>query len=405
MRRKRTDCFVRCAALVLSLSILLPVCARAETIDEVQARQEELHKENEALELKLQELKDDEDELLNYQAALEEKIDLTEKKIDAAREAVQTLDREIQTLEKKLELSRKEHQDTITLFSERIKTLYKMGSVGTLEILLSSNSFSDFTTRTTLLSSVAKHDQALLEKIEEYLKETQDDREAAKKLREQEAQIKKELEADQTSLQALYAENDALIAELEEKKLITQETITSNNEEDAALEAKLQDLIRQKNEEEERRRQEQEQQQQQGGGAVSPSAPGIDGFSPCWPLPGYGIGNITGHFGDMYDNGPHNGMDIGVPYGTPIVAAESGQVLSAEYHWSWGNNVLIWHNGSFSTRYAHMSSMAVSPGEYVEKEQVIGYVGSTGYSFGNHLHFEVYADAVRVAPEPYLGLW
>ena len=107
----------------------------------------------------------------------------------------------------------------------------------------------------------------------------------------------------------------------------------------------------------------------------------------------------------MYDNGPHNGLDIGADYGTPIVAAQAGQVISAEYHWSWGNNVLIWHNQDYSTRYAHCSSLAVTPGQYVEQGQTIGYVGNTGYSFGYHLHFEVYYGGSRVNPDPYLGIY
>ena len=145
--------------------------------------------------------------------------------------------------------------------------------------------------------------------------------------------------------------------------------------------------------------------QPSGGTGVEPVTPGLQsGFSPIWPLPGVGVGSITGHFGDMYFNGPHNGLDIGAGYGTPIVAAQAGEVISAQYHWSWGNNVLIWHNETFSTRYAHMSSIAVSAGQYVEQGQIIGYVGSTGESFGNHLHFEVYYGGSRVDPDPYLGI-
>ena len=130
-----------------------------------------------------------------------------------------------------------------------------------------------------------------------------------------------------------------------------------------------------------------------GGGSVDSGD-----LSFGWPLAGYGYGSITQYYGGMYSGTPHKGLDIGVPYGTPIYASESGQVLSAEYHWSWGNNVLIWHNGTYSTRYAHCSSLAVSAGQYVEKGQVIGYVGSTGQSSGPHLHFEVYQNGTRVDP-------
>lgn len=392
---------LRALALTLALWLALPVRAFAMTIEEVEARQEELQKENEELEAKIEALRSDEAQVLEYQAVLEEKISLTEQKIDAARESIQVMDREVSALEQKLELSRKEYQHTLDVFAERIKTLYKAGSVTTLEILLSSSSFSDFAMRSELMSSVTRHDEQLVDKIQEYLEKTQEDREKVQKMRQEEAQIKKELEADRKELEELYEENNQIVADLEAQQGQVQAAIEANEEEDAALDAELTELIRQKNEEEERRRQELADQ----GLPDNPSVPGLhDGFNPCWPLPGVGIGNITGHFGDMYSNGPHNGLDIGASYGTPIVASQAGEVIYADYHYSWGNNVLIRHNSTFSTRYAHMSSIAVSVGQYVEQNQVIGYVGSTGYSFGNHLHFEVYVDGYRVNPDPYLGI-
>lgn len=392
---------LRITAFALAVLTVLPARAVAQTIDEVEARREELRRENAELEERIDALKEDEAAALEYQGALEEKIDLTEQKIDTARAAIELMDQEIRISEERLDVSRREYQSTIDMFAQRIKALYKAGSVGTLEILLDAKSFSEFTLKSELLSCVTKHDQKLLDKIEEYLEQTKKDRENLQKMREKEAETKKELESSEKELKGLYEENEAVLASLGEKQKKAQEAIAANEEEDAELEERLADLIRQKNEEEEKRKQQAEQ-----GIVLNPPSPGMhDGFSPWWPLPGYGPQDITGHYGDMYDNGPHNGMDIGVPYGTPIVAAQAGQVISAEFHWSWGNNVLIWHNDTFATRYAHMSSIAVSAGEYVEQGQVIGYVGSTGYSFGNHLHFEVYVDAVRVAPEPYLGLW
>lgn len=401
MNRKKKG-FCRLFAVALALWLMVPGHVFAETIDEVKARQEELRQENEELEVRLESLKADEKKILEYQAALEEKIDLTERKIDSARESISVMDREIGILEEKLKASKREHQDTIDLFSQRLKALYKTGTVGTLEILLSSESFSDFTMKSELLACVTRHDQILLEKIEDYLEKTKEDREALQEMREQEAQIKKELEADQDNLKSLYAENDAIVADLEEKQIQTRDTIAANEEEDADLEAQLQELIRQKNEEEQRRKEQEAQ-----GIIVDPPSPGMhEDFSPQWPLPTVGIDHVIGRFGDVYDfdDGPHRGTDIWADYGTPIVAAQAGQVLSADYHYSWGNNVLIWHNDTFATRYAHCSSLAVSAGEYVEQGQVIGYVGSTGFSQGNHLHFEVYYDGTRVAAEPYLGV-
>ena len=396
MRRKRKG-MLRILAAVLLLCLLFPGQAMAETVEEVRERQEALRQENEELEARLASLRDDEAQALEYQAVLEEKISVMERKIDTARESIQVMDREISILEKKLELSKQEYQATIDLFSNRINTLYKSGSISTLEILLSSTSFMDFTMKAELLSAVAKHDQQLLDKIEEYLEKTKEDREELEKMRQEETIVKKELESAQDELRGLYAENEDLLAWLEEAQMIAENQLAANQEEDEELEAQIEELIRQ-----------QSAALAPGGMMENPPSPGMhDGFSPIWPLPGVGVGNITGHFGDVYDfdSGPHMGLDIGADYGTPIIATQAGQVLSAEYHYSWGNNVLILHNGTFATRYAHCSALAVSPGEYVEQGQVIGYVGSTGFSRGNHLHYEVYYNGVRTDPDPYLGIW
>ncbi len=380
--------------LALVICVLLPVQVVAKTIDEVRAQQEELQRENETLEAQLESLRKDESKALEYQEKLEKKIRLTEQKIDASRESVRAIDREIGELEQRLADAKQAHADTLSLFAQRLRALYTSGTAGTLEILLSSNSIADFSMKMEFVSAVSKHDQALVDKIEEYLQETQTDREKLTGLREEEVKVKRDLEKDQEELEKLLEENQALLDELEEKQEKTRDAIARNEEEDAELEEELQRLIEERN------------QQVVPGVGVDPVTPGMsDSFSPIWPLPGIGIGNITGHFGDMYDNGPHNGLDIGAPYGTPIVAAQAGQVISAEYHWSWGNNVLIWHNTEFATRYAHCSALAVEPGQYVEQGQIIGYVGSTGYSFGNHLHFEVYYNGVRVNPDPYLGIY
>lgn len=398
--RRKTKRVCRILSAVLALCLMVPCQAIAKTIDEVQAEQEKLRQENEELQTKIDSLRADEAKALEYQEALEEKIELTEQKIDTSRESIELMDTEIEALEKKLNASKKEYEDTIRLFSERIKALYKTGTVGTLEILLSADSFTDFTMKTELISRVTEHDQELLDKIEDYLERTQQDREDLQKMREDEAKIKQELESAQKELVALHEENDAAIAALETKQAEAREVIEQNEQEDAALEEELQELIRQRNEEEKKR-----QEQIANGGSVPPVNPGMHGdFTPCWPLPGVGVGSITGHYGEMYFNGPHNGLDIGAPYGEPIVAAQAGQVLSAEYHWSWGNNVLLWHNDTFATRYAHMSRIAVSAGQYVEQGDIIGYVGATGQAFGDHLHFEVYYNGSRVDPDPYLGI-
>ena len=118
----------------------------------------------------------------------------------------------------------------------------------------------------------------------------------------------------------------------------------------------------------------------------------------CWPLPGHTY--ISCHFGEMdaFGNAGHRGTDIPAPEGTPILAAHSGTVLVSGWNDSYGNQVLLDNGAGLSTRYAHMTQTAVTAGEAVTAGQIIGYVGSTGDSTGNHLHFEVMQNGVRMNP-------
>lgn len=124
------------------------------------------------------------------------------------------------------------------------------------------------------------------------------------------------------------------------------------------------------------------------------------------PLASYSY--ISCHFGepDGWTGAPHGGMDFAAGYGTPIYAAADGVVVKAGYHNSWGNYVKIYHGvvdgNQIYTLYAHCSSLGVSAGQTVTQGQTIAAVGSTGDSTGNHLHFEVYVNSTRVAPENWL---
>lgn len=143
-------------------------------------------------------------------------------------------------------------------------------------------------------------------------------------------------------------------------------------------------------------------------GTISGTYPGsLNAHGLCAPLePGWEQ-NITQHFGGMYSGSPHKGMDIGMPEGTPVYAAADGKVTVANasdsWGYSWGYYVKINHAEGVDTLYAHLSSVAVSYGQYVHQGDVIGYVGSTGNSSGNHLHFELYLENNRVDPYPYIG--
>jgi len=97
----------------------------------------------------------------------------------------------------------------------------------------------------------------------------------------------------------------------------------------------------------------------------------------------------------------HNGIDIPAPYGTPIYATADGIVGRAQRLGGYGNYVEVEHGNAIQTRYGHMSSYIVAPGQQVKKGDILGYVGSTGRSTGNHLHYEVRIEGAPVNPMPF----
>ncbi len=417
----------RCAAAGLAAVLLfqtLPVFATSaeedyeaqmeqydNEIGEIEMQQEANEAEAEQLNADLDRLRGEKEQAEEYQRVLEEKIENYERRIDLARERINELNGNILALEEEIHQADLDYADTLEKLKERLKALYTSGGeLTTLQILLDSTSLYDYALRSEAVKSVSRHDTQLMDDIREYMLLTQDKREAVSAQKDEVASQKKSLESTQKELQALEKENAALIEELNLKQQETEEALAEKAAEKAAYDAYIQQLIAEQNElmrqEEERRRLEAEAAAANGeggeNGGYDSSVLNTGELSFMWPLPGYGREAITMHYGEYYGGEYHNGLDIGAPYGTPIVAAEAGKVVSAEYHDSWGNNVLLWHNGTFSTRYAHMSSMAVSAGTYVEKGTVIGYVGATGYADGNHLHFEVYVNGSRVDPEGYV---
>ena len=393
--------------VALCVAVMTPLSVSAETVAEIQAEQSRLEAEKQELQDKLDQLRDEEAEKQAYQDTLQEKINVLQEQIDTTRQNIEDLNDSITELTMKLDASEAEIQDTIDEFKERLVALYTAGSVSTLEILLDSDSLSEFTTRTKMLETMTAHDQELVDKLEEYVDSTEAERTERQQQMEEVAELKKDLENQQQELDALYEENAAALEEIQGAEGATENALAANEEELAASEQKMQEAIAAQKAAEEAA------QAAQGGGSSSsgsgssgnisyPSGGGgVEGFNPIWPLPGvtYISAGYNGYPG-------HKGLDIAGPYGTAVVAAKDGTVIDANatdsWGMSWGYYVLIYHNGTYSTRYAHLSSVAVSNGQYVTAGTVVGYEGATGNVTGPHLHFEVYQNGVRVDPMQFL---
>lgn len=406
-----------CALLAVLLVGITPLSVSAETLEEIQAQQEQLQAENQELQSKLDNLRENESQKQAYQDTLQQQIDVVQEQILTTRQNIEDLNASIQELTMKLDKSQEAVQDTIDQFKERLVAIYTAGNVSTLEILLDSQSLSDFSTRMSMLDSMTAHDQAIVDTLEEYMQSTQADRDQVEAEKEQVAQLQVTLEDKQDELDALYEENRVALGEIQGQMYATENQMEINEAELAEGEAKIQAAIEAQKKAEEAAKQ---QAGSSGNGSSSGSnsssnssgqspvinppsdgSGGGSGFNPIWPLPGVSLiySPFNGYPG-------HKGMDIAGPWGTPVVAAADGQVIEANNYdswgYSWGYYVLIYHNGTYSTRYAHLSSVAVSTGQYVTAGTVIGYEGDTGNVTGPHLHFEVYENGTRVNPAQFL---
>ena len=349
----------------------------------------------------------------NWQQVIEDvsaKLKQIQADLDAANarlQSIQTKQAEInaqiaQTQNEivKMEAYLKTRQDVL---NRRVRAIYMHGQLNYLEVILGANSFSDFANRVELLKRVIRSDYNLILEIQK-----------------QKAAIeakKAQREEDKRQLDALAAEAEKTRQEIAKKKAEQQKVLDaakSNKAAAAQMEqdlnaqlASVRNLIQQRLAAAEAARQAAQQQaasDDEGGGGGGSDDNYVQGTGAMgWPC----SGPITSPFG--YRTHPifgttifHAGIDIGVDYGTPIHAADSGVVVYSGWISGYGNAVIIDHGGGISTLYGHNQSLAVSEGQSVSKGSVIAYAGSTGNSTGPHCHFEVDVNGSPVNPMGYL---
>ena len=307
---------------------------------------------------------------------------------------------------------------------ERIRAMEKNGGLSYWSVIFKANSFVDLLDRLRMVQEIAEADQRRLEEMSAAADVVAQAKTSLEEEKVGLEQTRAELEVAQVELDAKRAEADALLAELvakgEEYQALVEEAEEEANkllqeilEKEAEVEA-IEEAERKRREEEERKRLEAWlQQQQQNGNAGNTGAGGTAGdpnyvAGLTWLVPisytefsspfGYRIHPIYGTYKFHY------GVDLSAPTGTPIIASRSGKVTTTSYDSSSGYHVYINHQDGFVTRYLHMTHYIVSPGDYVNAGQVIGYCGSTGASTGPHLHFSVYLNGVAVNPADYINI-
>ncbi len=269
------------------------------------------------------------------------------------------------------------------ILNKRMRDIYKNGQVNYLDVLFGASDFADFTTRADLLKRVVNQDLTLVNQV--------------KAERELVIQKRAELERDKAALNELKQQAAAKKAQIETRKAEREKVLNSAvNERDTAEQA-YRELM------ETSRQIEQMIRRIQSSGSGNAAGPAGGSGAMMWPT----SGPITSPFGwrthPIFGTGRfHSGIDIGADYGDAVVAADSGIVISSGWMGGYGKAIIIDHGNGISTLYGHNSELLVDEGTRVQKGQLISRVGSTGYSTGPHLHFEVREDGSPVSPMGYL---
>jgi murein DD-endopeptidase MepM/ murein hydrolase activator NlpD len=268
----------------------------------------------------------------------------------------------------------------------RMIDIYETRDPSLVEVILNSESFQDVLDQIQYLEAIARRDKGIAAAVAGARDQVHVARERTKKIRtrvhsetqvvavrtQQQRNVKNQLLATQGSLAGKRKRQKGQLASTREQQKVLIAEANALAAEDAGIRGQLAAA--------------------QGANDTTPSSQGL-----IWPV----SGPVTSPFGYRWGR-LHAGIDIGVPYGTPIHAAASGSVVLAGWTGGYGNYTCIDHGGGMATCYAHQSSYAISSGAQVSQGQVIGYVGSTGHSFGAHLHFEVRINGNPVDPLGYL---
>lgn len=426
-RKKLTALFLSAVMLISALFAYNTVAyADDDEIEDLKDQIAEYEDKINSAQDKIDSLAGDITKVKEYIQELDAQVALYQEQIDAYQTQIDEYNGQIDSYEaenQKHEEEKEALQDKIDGYNDEIDDLnikidakydelkelirdnYISGETSAAEVLLCSDDFSDYLTKIQFISSLADYEQGLVDSINEDInaingKIAQIDEEKAK-IEAIQAEIDKKIDeiqvlstsveenqakvvANQDKIEEKVAENSNYLASLNNQSAEYNAMIENYEAEIEAFNEEIEELIR--------------AQASSGSGMLENSSGLI-----C-PIQNSGRYISSGFYRNS-DGSYHGALDIcvyGGTYGEPIVAAESGTVITASYHWSYGNYVLIDHGNGLSTLYAHCSSLAVGAGQSVSKGQTIAYAGSTGNSTGPHLHFEVRVNGTRVDPSSYI---
>lgn len=315
--------------------------------------------------------------------SLEQQINSKQSDIDELEASISEAQAKLETLEEELAAAEEKVNTQNENLNARLRNMYKNGSVGFIDVLMDSGSFSEFLNNLSLVEKVYTSDQDVLEELQKAYDEIDAKKKEIETLQAELSESKATMEEQKSSLEADKASVEKKKSEIAADSAETQRELDKLEADAQALTSSI-----------------------RNSGSSSSSSK-YNGGIMAWPVPschtvssGYGgrIHPTTGKYKF------HGGLDIPGSYGSAIVAANSGKVIWAGNRGdSYGNYVIIDHGGGVSTLYGHSSKVLVRTGQRVSRGQRIANVGSTGRSTGPHCHFEVRINGSRVNPNPYVN--
>ena len=324
--------------------------------------------------------KKEKNNLLKQKELLEDQVIATDAEIVTLNWIISDLSARLERKNAELAVAEEQYFEFYEKYKSRIRASYEAGEMSYIQVLLTSSDFSELLTRIDFVTDMIEYDKYLLDEMKEsiaFIEDTKNSIEKELEIQEESLLLLEEVKEVQESqvselLNTVEAINDEISdIEDEESKFLRLEK---------ELDAKIQNLL--------------DRQKKYVGGDI------------IWPLPAE-YDHITSGYGYRnFDKSFHDAIDIAAPGGTPIYAVNDGTIIM--YQWvntGGGNKVVIDHGSSITTTYCHLSKFekGLSVGSEVKQGDVIGYVGTTGTSTGNHLHFRIAIDGDTVDPRDYVN--
>ena len=320
-------------------------------------------------------------------SATQTRLDRAQASLDRQKAKLLEVRDQLEVARDRLESLRRELETARKVLAARLVEIYKADAPDALTVVLESDGFGDLLEQAEFLQRISDQDREVTDEVRRLRDKARDqavkladlehrEQLAAERIlaeRDQIAQAQGQLVASRDELASARADKRGVLTQVREQRGILEDDLASLEAEQAKVAAAL-----------------------QGSPAPGPVKQGSGQL--IWPL----SGPVVGAFGEARPGHTHAGIDIAVPEGTPIRAADSGRVALMGWVGGYGNYTCVQHTGSLSTCYAHQSRFATSNGANVSQGQVIGYSGNTGNSTGPHLHFEVRINGTPVDPMGYL---